>query len=478
MAKLRKSELTPGRQVAYQRDNNLTLATILEIKKRVKIDDEGEERWVTPESLHSLDRLPPESSGVNYSPRLKVAASIQQINPAQVAQKLSGVSPVMVVVGAFLMVVLLGVLYYYVSTGQVPLPAPETVEALATTISEGDADSLFESETPTPVTTSSGNGQWYELYFTTPIYPDREENRPAQVPIVDALVTAINNAQRSLDIAIYELNLPAIGEAILAAQSRGVTVRLVTDSDEIDELAVLINLHEQGVPMVEDERSAIMHNKFVVVDNQAVWTGSWNFTPNGTYRNNNSAIYIRSPELAAIYHQEFEELFSGQFGPTSPSQTNPQVQIDGTSITVCFAPEDECAAQLVNLVTQAQRSIYVMAFSFTHDELGQAMLDRGRAGVTVRAIFENRGSGTQYSELTALQQAGFDAVSDGNPYTYHHKVIIVDDRWTVVGSFNFSNNADQSNDENLLIIDNSEIAAQYIAEFERNYQQVLNPPND
>ncbi len=46
---------------------------------------------------------------------------------------------------------------------------------------------------------------------------------------------------------------------------------------------------------MDDQRGPIMHNKFVVVDNSAVWTGSWNFTDGDTYRLNNNAIKIMSP---------------------------------------------------------------------------------------------------------------------------------------------------------------------------------------
>jgi phosphatidylserine/phosphatidylglycerophosphate/cardiolipin synthase-like enzyme len=358
-------------------------------------------------------------------------------------------------------VFLIGLVFTYFTTGELSImPGSETEDS--------SSDSATEYVSPI---ISSVSGDWYDLYFTSPSYPDRPENRPAEVPIIEGLVSAINSAKETLDIAIYELNLPEIGEAVLAAQRRGVMVRLVTDSDEIDHLEVLIDLNKNGIPMVGDQREAIMHNKFVVVDKQAVWTGSWNFTPNGTYRNNNNAIYIKSPELAELYHQEFEELYNGEFGPRSPSNPTKQVLLNDTMIEVCFAPEDNCGNRLIALVNQAQSSIHVMAFSFTHDGIGEAIVARGNAGVEVRAVFERRSSDTEHSELGRLQKAGFDVVTDGNPYTYHHKVIVVDGQTVALGSFNFSENADSSNDENILIIDNPKIATEYIKEFERNYQR-------
>jgi len=328
---------------------------------------------------------------------------------------------------------------------------------------------------------AADNGDWYVLNFTNPVFPDKAASRPKKVPIMDALVKVINSAKKTLDIAIYELNLPEVGEAILAAKERGVQVRMVTDSDEIEELEVTIELHKKKIPMVEDNRGAIMHNKFVVVDGKAVWTGSWNFQPNDTYRNNNHGIFIKSKLLAENYTAEFEEMFTDQkFGPTSPANTpNPQITVEGTStkIEVCFAPEDDCADQLINAIEQTKKSIIFMAFSFTHEGIGEAVIQQGKNGVKVQGIFETRGSETKYSELGAMKKAKFDVVQDGNPYTLHHKVFILDNETVVLGSFNFSKNADEANDEIMLIIHNSQIAKQFQQEWDKLYEVAENPPN-
>lgn len=330
---------------------------------------------------------------------------------------------------------------------------------------------------PTPVVVQPVSGEWYRLYFTSPQYPDTPETRVNTLPA--GLIEVINSARRSLDIAIYELNLDDIGDAILAARDRGVQVRLVTDTDELEELETLIRLEAAGIPIAADDRSALMHHKFVVVDGQAVWTGSWNFTGNDSFRNNNNTLYIQSPELAQNYIIEFEEMFTDRaFGPTSPANTLlPQLQIGDTLIETCFAPEDNCAELLIALVNQAQESIRFMAFSFTHVELGQAITDRSKAGVLVQGVFETRGSETEFSEYVQMKQNNLDVWQDGNPYTLHHKVFIVDDKIVVTGSFNFSANATKSNDENLLIIHSPEIAGAYLAEFERVYRQAQSPPN-
>jgi phosphatidylserine/phosphatidylglycerophosphate/cardiolipin synthase-like enzyme len=212
-----------------------------------------------------------------------------------------------------------------------------------------------------------------------------------------------------------------------------------------------------------------MHNKFVVIDGSITWTGSWNLTDTGTYRNNNNAIRIISKELAENYAHEFEEMFlDGAFGPTSPAATpHRRSTIAGTRVETYFAPEDGAMQRVIEVVSRATESIRLMAFSFTDDALGDAMRERAAAGVLVEGVFDALRAGSQYSEFPRMREAGLSVWRDGNPGIMHHKVIIVDGSTVVTGSFNFTRNANRSNDENLLIITSQEIAGHFQEEFER-----------
>ena len=117
--------------------------------------------------------------------------------------------------------------------------------------------------------------------------------------------------QQSLDVAAYEFNSPALTQAILDAKARGVLVRIVTDDDAglEDEDTTLTQFEAAGIPVTTDERSALMHNKFMILDSAVVWTGSWNYTINDTYRNNNNALALRSQTAVQNYQTEFNEMF-------------------------------------------------------------------------------------------------------------------------------------------------------------------------
>ncbi len=342
-----------------------------------------------------------------------------------------------------------------------PLPTRPTVAA---------------SPTP-PLPSPTG---WYELFFTEPFFPDDPARHTGSVD--NALAAFIGRASRTVDMAIYQLDLPAVVEALLDARERGVTVRVITDIDTLEdpgENEAFLALEAAGIPVVGGNSDAIMHNKFVVVDGAAVWTGSWNFTANDTYRYNNNAIAIQSPELASNYRATFQKMwFDRTFGePREPGGTQPILSIQGVTVENYFAPENEVTERLAQRLMAAQRSIDFMAFSFTEDLLGDAILARAEQGVAVRGVFENTGSNTQFSEYGRLREAGLDVLQDGNPYLMHHKVFVIDGQSVVLGSFNFSANAQDSNDENLLIIDDAALAARFLEQFERVRFQALNPPN-
>ena len=131
--------------------------------------------------------------------------------------------------------------------------------------------------------------------------------------------------------------------------------------------------------------------------------------------------------------------------------------------------------RIIPYVRGAQSSIRFLAFSFTDQPLAQAMIDRAGTGVDVAGVFEKVGSETESSQLRTLYCAKLPARQDGNPKFLHDKVIVVDNRYVITGSFNFSANATESNDENVIIIDNPEIASLYMQEFERIWNIATEP---
>ena len=312
------------------------------------------------------------------------------------------------------------------------------------------------------------DGGWFQLYFTNPESPLASQQTGG---IDGPLAEAIDAAKLSVDVAVYSLSLNSVRDALLNAHDRGVQVRMVVESDNLDRSDPQ-KLLEAGIPILGDRREGLMHNKFVVIDNSEVWTGSTNFTDSGAYDDNNNMIRIRSVKLAENFTKEFEEMFiDDKFGDNVvPETPNPRVTIDGTPIDTYFSPDDGVQASFVELVENAQESIYFMSFSFTSDPIGDAVRARAEEGVTVAGVMDAEQVDSNIgTEFDAFSQAGLDVYRDGNAGQMHHKVMIIDESIVIFGSYNFTNSAEERNDETLLVIYNEDIAAQFITEFQRVY---------
>ncbi|MCC6188106.1 MAG: DUF1669 domain-containing protein, partial [Anaerolineales bacterium] len=327
---------------------------------------------------------------------------------------------------------------------------------------------------PTPTAAQAASADaWYQIYFTTPELTAALEHPTGGLP--EQLAQDFSAARQSIDVAMYTFDLLPLAEALAEAQARGVRVRLVTDTDSLGAEPILA-LQAAGIPVVGDERSGLMHHKFVVLDGASVWTGSMNFTANDAYRNDNVMIRINSTRLAQNYTHEFEELFIRQaFGPAGPADTpRTLLTVNGTRLANYFSPDDGVAAHLLDLLSGARRNLYFMAYSFTRVDFAEALLERARAGMDVRGVFETRqiaaGGDAAWNVLIGGGLAGL-VRQDGNRYSLHSKVFIVDETAVVLGSYNFTRNAEQNNDENVLIIYNRAIAQTLLAEWQRVWAQ-------
>lgn len=325
----------------------------------------------------------------------------------------------------------------------------------------------------TPVDLEAGygvKGLWFELYFTDPTSP----LSPQGTGGVDGpIVAAIDGARLSIDVAAYSLSLNSVRNALLRAHDRGVTVRIVMESTNMDRSDPQI-LIDAGVPIIGDNSPGLMHDKFLVIDKSEVWLGAMNFTDSGAYEDNNHLMRLHSTKIAENYSVEFNEMYEdNMFGPNVVAKTpNPTVTIDDTRIDIYFSPDDGVLNALAGVLSGAEESIHFLAFSFTSNDLGAIVREKAEAGLTIAGVMDQEQvSSNQGTEYDPFKQADLDVRIDGNAGQMHHKVFIVDEKIVVLGSYNFSQSAEERNDENTIIVYNELIAEQFMLEFERVQSQ-------
>jgi phosphatidylserine/phosphatidylglycerophosphate/cardiolipin synthase-like enzyme len=122
------------------------------------------------------------------------------------------------------------------------------------------------------------------------------------------------------------------------------------------------------------------------------------------------------------------------------------------SITAYHSPKGGCTDALVRELRQARREILVQAYSFTSKPVAQALIDAKARGVRVEILLDRSNEQETYTELSHFVQQGLTPLIDAHHAIAHNKVMIIDRRTLVTGSFNFTHQAEHENAENLVVI--------------------------
>lgn len=268
------------------------------------------------------------------------------------------------------------------------------------------------------------------------------------------LINTINKAQNFIHCAFFDIDLEKLID-VLNKKSKTIDVKLVIDSDNYFK-------QTKSIPIILDNKNQLSHNKFCIIDNKIITTGSFNPTENGNKKNNNNLIIINSRFLAENYEEEFQELWNKEFG-SGAYVKYPKIIYNYKEIENYFCPEDKCSHHLINEILNAKNSIYFMTFSFTDENVADAILF---SNITeIHGIMDKMQAAGKYSQFKRLKEFGIDVKVDNNPKFMHHKTFIIDNETVITGSYNPTSAGDRKNDENIIIIRSKKLAQEYLKEF-------------
>ena len=376
-----------------------------------------------------------------------------------------------------------------------------------------------------PADTSSV--EWVEIYFNMPVDRSvaKEENFANEnSDLIKTLTDLIDNAKYSIDLATYNLENHLVGEALVRATERGVRVRIATDHYnryrnqergermwEMMRNAGIYSIDDAGEVFHPDgtvTRSSLpgasydMHHKFAVIDmlsndpdDYYVWTGSMNLTYTGPINTNNTMV-IKDSGIAKAYHNEFTQMWGGdgdkpdaeraRFHKDKRYVGEREFFIDTTRVELYFGPvnrertKPSVGSRLNELVEQAEHDVNFAAFAITPDiPMSTTMWERSlREGLTLQGLIDPRFYG-RYRNTGAIwaspeAQSGSRNIRRANELrTLHQKVLLIDvtkpfennNGIAAAGSYNFSRNAEENNDENILIFHSPYIANLFYQDF-------------
>ncbi|MFZ9665235.1 MAG: phospholipase D family protein [Limnohabitans sp.] len=180
---------------------------------------------------------------------------------------------------------------------------------------------------------------------------------------------------------------------------------------------------------------------------------AWTFVP--------TPSEARSRETA-----EAPELTQGSSGDASAARV----------LGVFFTPPSGAGKALVHWIDDARQEVLVQAYGFTHNAIAQALLRAQQRGVRVAVLLDQKSSSTNRYVIDLLQSNQVALRFDGEHAIAHNKVMVIDQRIVVTGSFNFTNSADTRNAENLLVLESPALAARYQANWQSHWAHASTRP--
>jgi len=176
-------------------------------------------------------------------------------------------------------------------------------------------------------------------------------------------------------------------------------------------------------------------------------------------------ILLLGIAIGGTYHSDLQ-LVINKFTDFPNSETVSkvnQIELDSSNIRLCFTPPSaNCGQMVVEQINQAKNTIYMQAYGLTHPKIIDALIKAKQRGVDVRILLDRSNLTQKYSRMKELAEVGIEIVIDKVPGIAHNKIIIIDNTTTITGSFNFTVAADTRNAENVLIINDHNIAQSYL----------------
>jgi len=302
-----------------------------------------------------------------------------------------------------------------------------------------------------------------ELFLINPVEYKLPSDK-CRTDVCKTIVREINSANKSIDIALYGFSSQnEILYALENAKNRGVNIRIVMDysknSENIYKDSILL---KEKFSAVTDKTEILMHNKFFIFDNKKVLTGSMNISSSGSGGYNaNVMVLVNSEELAKYYEAEFSQMYSGKFQQNKKKINTSPVIVGDATITPYFSPKSDIYKNaILPLILSAKNEIFISIFYLTDRRLVSELINAKKRGVSVVVLWDSLGAINFKNLFNELRKENIIVKAENWGGKNHEKTILADNK-LLIGSANFSSSGFNKNDENILVIENNEIAKLY-----------------
>ena len=303
-----------------------------------------------------------------------------------------------------------------------------------------------------------------ELYFINPL----EYSKPdasCKTAICKRIVNEIDSSKVSIDIALYNFgDQKTIFDALKRAKQKGIKIRCVSDFSNSSEFDSSYNKYfEEEFHPTKDSKNSLMHNKFFIFDNKKVLTGSMNISSTGCGGyNSNLVLIVDDINFAKAYLREFELMYKGKFSTTKESFLFKPILRNNSKLTVAFCPQDNPFDTIIlPMLKNAKKELFVSVFYLTERKFISELINAKNRGVSVIVLVDAVYANNFKNRVKQLRDSGVAVMVENWGGKNHEKTVMVDSKYLLLGSSNFSKSGFYKNDENIVLIENKDIASLY-----------------
>ncbi|MBI5743902.1 MAG: hypothetical protein HY952_05080 [Elusimicrobia bacterium] len=331
---------------------------------------------------------------------------------------------------------------------------------------------------PIPLYTAQPEKAGYD-WTGLPAYIFTEQER-----LSDPIVKAIDRTRRTLDVALYNLQLDDAVSALVRAKERGVKVRVIFDGAHVypeagKQIKAVIDSGIETRVMNGRGGTGAMHCKYALFDKTLLETGSANwsgFAESFSYEN---IMFAADPDLVSGYQADYEWMW-GQARPAGqpqaaaakpsapPSDPTPDVNFNGTMLPdYVFSPRGGTEAAIIRAVDAARASVDLAMFTFTSRNIMESLKRASARGVKVKLLLFEGQKFPFFQEARAGRIELRFKPGRLEKGQMHNKFAVLDGRLLINGSYNWTGTAEDANTENTIFTMAPEYVAPYKAEFEK-----------
>ncbi len=333
----------------------------------------------------------------------------------------------------------------------------------------------------------------YEIYFN---------NEETNKIFSNTIIENISAANTSIEMAIYSIDLKDVISTLKQKSNEGIAVTLVVPTSKIQKYQNLFNdskVNLIGVGNVQENGENLMHHKFILIDaegvNKKILFGGTNFTGYQEKYDSSYLMETADSEIISTFKKEFDLLSNGKNGFNKFFDSNyyvysKKINYNNGFIELWFGPGTKKYSikdRMIDLISQSKKSIQIIIWNFTDNDLYREILKSAGLGVTTKIITDD--SNIWSSESVIKKNSIIETVSDSftslklidvikkdslvgddfKPYIHHH-FMIVDDSILLTGTNNWSEGGFYLNDESILVTNISSLIKEFSDVFNMQYK--------